>query len=486
MARSIFSVLSVFILTCTIAFAQQNVKIDVNIDDRSITSADLFLDKTWLRIKPERLNSQSATGNFKFQFPSERNYMAELTLGQIRFPLYVQPGDSIMLNIQKQGTLAIAIAGSAAQENEFLQNFFSQFQTIFNDSLNQARMLSASIDVFESELFTLRKAQEKFLKDSPTYSALRPAFKAFLENQIVYHYWGSLLNYPITRANASTSILTVTPLPDLMMEGLQNIKVSNEEALVADTYRNFLKYYNIYFTSKANGFKKFTDFSISAEKKVAMAKDQYTGAVFTYWFSKFITEECGRLAPFMVKKLQTQLKENDATGTYSSSVKAYCDALPPVATTTVGGTKEKAAASNDKELDLVDLEGKPVELSAFKGKVVYIDFWASWCGPCRVMMPFSKKLHDQLTEKEKKQIVFLYISIDADKNAWMKGIKDMSITGANVISPGNWQSKACKYFQINSIPRYMIMNKKGEIVDANAKRPADPTVLDDLRKHLVN
>ena len=89
-------------------------------------------------------------------------------------------------------------------------------------------------------------------------------------------------------------------------------------------------------------------------------------------------------------------------------------------------------------------------------------------------------MHDNLNDKQKKQIVFLYISIDADQNAWKKGIQDLGIEGVNVISPGNWNSKACKYFQINSIPRYMIMNKKGEIVDFNAKRPADTIVLDEL------
>ena len=59
---------------------------------------------------------------------------------------------------------------------------------------------------------------------------------------------------------------------------------------------------------------------------------------------------------------------------------------------------------------------------------------------------------------------------------------DMKMEGLQVISPGNWSSKACKYYQINSIPRYMIMSKSGEIVDFNAKRPNDAALLDDLRK----
>ena len=131
-----------------------------------------------------------------------------------------------------------------------------------------------------------------------------------------------------------------------------------------------------------------------------------------------------------------------------------------------------------------DLDGKSFSLGELKGKVVYIDFWASWCGPCRQMMPYSKQLHDNLTDSQKKQIAFLYISIDANEEAWKKAITDLGMEGKQVISPGNWSSKVCSYFQINSIPRYMIMDKKGNIVDFNAKRPADPALMDDLTKIL--
>jgi thiol-disulfide isomerase/thioredoxin len=484
MIRKILYVWLFALLTHFSLSAQQLVNIELKSDDKSTNTSVLFLDKSWLRIMPARYTAQSVNGVFNFQFPLERNIVAELHLGSFRLPLYVQPGDSVSIQINTKPTPSVNISGNSAEENAFLQQFFTPYASMFDDTLNQAKMLATTIDAYEAELFKLKREQENVLKESEQYSRLSAEFRAFIEDQILYHYWGSLLTYPIARANSSTSILTVDPIPDVMLEGLKNVTLNDESALIADAYRNFVKNYCVYFTSKANGFKKFTDYTISADKKLAMARAKFDEPIFTYWLARFVADECGRLAPFMVKKLQSELKEKDTKEIYYSIVTAYCDALPAVENVKQGdkNSKGSSAASDNKELDLVDVDGKSVELSKYKGKVVYIDFWASWCGPCRQMMPFSKKIHEELTDKEKKQIVFLYISIDASKEAWLKGMKDMGMEGENVISPGNWQSKAVRYFQFNGIPRYMIMNKKGEIVDFNAKRPADPSILNDLRR----
>jgi hypothetical protein len=87
-------------------------------------------------------------------------------------------------------------------------------------------------------------------------------------------------------------------------------------------------------------------------------------------------------------------------------------------------------------------------------------------------MPYSKQLHDMFTTQQQKQIVFLYISIDQSEDAWKNAAKQLGIEGKQGISPGNWQSQVATYFQINSIPRYMLIDKNGSFVDMNAKRPS--------------
>jgi thiol-disulfide isomerase/thioredoxin len=436
-----------------------------------VTSVQIYFDRNFLHSKADVMTVPVKDGKFQVSLTLDRDRMVQL-------PLYASPGDKIVVNISNDNGFKISLQGTGANENLFLQNFFSKFAGDFNDSVAQKQMLSASIDAFENLAFNRRKKQLDYINSDSSFAGLSTGLKTFIENQVQYRYWQELISYPVINANSSQQLLKVNPLPDIMLDNFSKVKINNEAALISDSYREFIKYYIIYETSKANGFNKFTDLSVSADRKLAVAKEKLSGEVFTYWLSRFSIEECERLSPFAVKKLLGELKEADKNKIYYPLVEAYCGQH----TNTQGG-KAAAPQNTSTELDLTDLNGKPVSLSSFKGKVVYIDFWASWCGPCRAMMPFSKKLHDELSPKEKKQIVFLYISIDANPDAWRKGITDMSIEGVNVISPGNWSSKACAYFQINSIPRYMIMDKKGEIVDFNAKRPADPAIKQDLLKY---
>ena len=125
-----------------------------------------------------------------------------------------------------------------------------------------------------------------------------------------------------------------------------------------------------------------------------------------------------------------------------------------------------------------NLKGEKVILEDFKGKVVYVDFWASWCGPCRAEFPFSKQLHERLTDKQKEKIVFLYISIDDKEPTWKNALNALQLIGEQGWNPG-----AAQYFGIPSIPRYMLIDKKGQIIDGNAKRPSSgDAILADMLK----
>ena len=127
----------------------------------------------------------------------------------------------------------------------------------------------------------------------------------------------------------------------------------------------------------------------------------------------------------------------------------------------------------------IDIKGGKKSLDSFKGKYVYIDVWATWCGPCIREIPALDKLEK---EYHSKNIAFVSISTDefrrsggsweAAEKKWSNFVKDRNMSGIQL-----WSGKDTRFqqeYQINGIPRFILIDPQGNIVDANAPRPSDP------------
>ncbi|WP_018627700.1 TlpA family protein disulfide reductase [Niabella aurantiaca] len=116
----------------------------------------------------------------------------------------------------------------------------------------------------------------------------------------------------------------------------------------------------------------------------------------------------------------------------------------------------------------------------YKGKVLYIDFWASWCVPCRGDFPVAERLKEKLAGKD---IVFLYLGgyHDLERN-WKKAREELDIAGEHYFLNERLMKQAEEAFHINSVPHYVIMDKKGNLIDRHAARPDD--VYEQLNKLL--
>ena len=135
--------------------------------------------------------------------------------------------------------------------------------------------------------------------------------------------------------------------------------------------------------------------------------------------------------------------------------------------------------SMSSPFDYLNFKGGNTKLSDFKGKYVYIDVWATWCGPCIAEIPFLKKVEEKY---EGKNIAFVSISVDVQKDfeKWKKFVKDKQLGGIQLFADKNWNSDFVKSFGINSIPRFILIDPSGKVVSADAARPSSPKLSEQL------
>lgn len=137
----------------------------------------------------------------------------------------------------------------------------------------------------------------------------------------------------------------------------------------------------------------------------------------------------------------------------------------------ISDVSERPLAPN---FTLENTEGVKVSLSDYKGKVVYIDFWATWCGPCMAEMPHSKKLRDKFIGND--SIIFMYVSVDTEDNidAWKSVVKKKDIVGINLIARDGEEERVGERYQLQYIPRFVLIDKNGKVANFKAPNPSEP------------
>lgn len=123
-----------------------------------------------------------------------------------------------------------------------------------------------------------------------------------------------------------------------------------------------------------------------------------------------------------------------------------------------------------------DVDGKVHTLADFRGKYVYIDMWATWCGPCKREMPYLKALEDEFKDAE---IVFVGLSVDKDKAAWENMVRQGELTGVQLyLGTG---SRFQEGYRVEAIPRFILLDKEGVIISNDMSRPSAKETAETLR-----
>ena len=134
-------------------------------------------------------------------------------------------------------------------------------------------------------------------------------------------------------------------------------------------------------------------------------------------------------------------------------------------------------ALNDQ---FVDIDGHSLKfleiLEAHKGQIIFVDVWASWCRDCIEGLPQLKAL-----QKRRKDVTFLFLSLDKDVSRWQKGIEKHEISGEHYFMQSGWNGAFGEFLNLDWIPRYMVIDKDGNIKLFKAIKTTDDNLLKALQ-----
>ena len=224
------------------------------------------------------------------------------------------------------------------------------------------------------------------------------------------------------------------------------------------------------YTGKGANESSFLAKTFLSQKKLLNDKDLFTLSKekFDTKVNSYVTDFNKRIADTKLDSSFIASQKQNITGLKKYLDKTHADKL-------YLATKLAKGIESPKFVDYENFKGGTTSLDDLKGKYVYIDMWATWCNPCKQEIPYLQKVEKKY---HGKNIEFVSISVDSERDyeTWKKMVADKELTGIQLYSKRDKNFSGA--YKVNSIPRFILIDPQGNIVDANAPRPSSPRLIE--------
>jgi septum formation protein len=396
-------------------------------------------------------------GNFKIRLGIAEGQMIVFATNQDYFKIYVRPADSLFFRVDPKDAKQILISGKGAKEAQYGYKFFNHFKytTEANDfqKMIGLQITNRTPEGFKAWADSIVKVNLAYLEKNG--KELLPAAKNQLEAEYIFEYQNLKLSYPQYYQNRKKNNPGLPDLDTSYFGFVKDINLNQSRYMESMQYRTFQKLVLIRDIN-AKGMR------MEMEEIWALCEKYFKGDILQQFRLSIWADILFNGSLEDATKLYELAKVDCAkTPGFKYLEESYQDKLP-----FTQGTKAFPFVMRDDQGNIVSLE-------SLKGKVVYLDFWASWCRPCLGEIPAGEELKKHFAGKD---VVFINISIDEGEQNWIAAKNKYGISGIHLLSNNRNSPEVQKKYKVQSIPTYFLIDKSGNFISAPAPRPSSPGI----------
>lgn len=425
--------------------AETTLRIEVT--NPTLSSVGVLIDRT--TAYTAELDKQ---GRATITMPGVENLYGQLVYGEQLRPIFLERGDGATARFDGlHFAESLEVEGANRAANDYLRT----------TTLPEAPSYALSWEEFTRGLRERSESIIRLLK-ARRLDSLCPDFARIEQLRLRYAYAQPMLVYEMGH-RMMTGDTTFSAGPALV-DSVRRLIVAREELADVAEYRDFLRF-GIPLVLSAEGAK----IGNSYERTVATMR--YIGERFPEGRVKQAMLRSLALEYLQVSGIRDTGELQNLANTYLTDPQMAADYRAEIARHDL-----TAAGRPSPDFTATDRNGRTYTLADLRGKYLYIDLWASWCGPCKRELPHLQRLAERFAGRE---ILFVGLSVDDDRQAWLEALDAEAYPGLQL-----WLDPSSNFaadYGVESIPRFILLDKQGHIVQSDMLRPSSDGIDDYLR-----
>jgi thiol-disulfide isomerase/thioredoxin len=394
-------------------------------------------------------------GQFMHEFNLYDPALLTIRLDRNRKLIFMMPGSDLEVTIDAASFYdSISFAGSLATENMIMNDYENR------DGGSMRELHSLPFDSFHMENDLLMDEALKFVQEASAEKTVVPEFTDFLTTKIKASWASNKLNYP-SYHKYFAKLDEKPEMPEGYYNFLDAIDINNP---VYHSIRQVESFTESLIYRKTDELHKDSSYSDDDHELLlrfdavdSILNNQALNEKFKF---NMLNDAIKYSGPDNLEVVLTIFRNKVGKQEYQQEIdEAYA--------------KWENLVKGSPAPDFIahDMDGKEYHLADFLGKYVYIDVWATWCGPCRTEIPYLKEVEHEFHDNN---IAFISISVDKQKDydKWKTMVIEEELGGYQLFAPNDWKSEIASNYLVRSIPRFILIDMDGNILNVSAERPS--------------